>query len=70
MMLIDADGGDLYQNRWRYRCCGGYAGAVSREFWAEAKKRSKMKSPLELAVSSLRALEADIRNPQPMMYLV
>ena len=42
--------------------------AQSRVFWAEAKKRSKMKSPLELAASSLRALEADIRNPQPMMY--
>ena len=41
--------------------------AQSREFWAEAKKRSKMKSPLELVVSSLRALEADVRNPLPMM---
>ena len=41
--------------------------AQSREFWAEAKKRSKMKSPFELAVSSLRALEADVKNPQPMM---
>ena len=41
--------------------------AQSRVFWAEAKKRSKMKSPLELAVSSLRALEADVKNPQPMM---
>ena len=41
--------------------------AQSREFWAEAKKRSKMKSPLELVVSSLRALEADVKNPQPMM---
>ena len=26
-----------------------------------------MKSPFELAVSSLRALEADVKNPQPMM---
>ena len=42
--------------------------AQSRVFWAEAKKRSKMKSPLELAVSSLRALEADVKNPQPLMY--
>jgi uncharacterized protein (DUF1800 family) len=41
--------------------------AQSRVFWAEAKKRSKMKSPFELAVSSLRALEADVKNPQPMM---
>ena len=41
--------------------------AQSREFWAEAKKRSKMKSPLELVVSSLRALEADVKNPKPIM---
>ncbi len=41
--------------------------AQSREFWTEAKKRSKMKSPLELVVSSLRALEADVKNSQPMM---
>ena len=41
--------------------------AQSPEFWAEAKKRSKMKSPFELVVSSLRALEADVKNPQPMM---
>ena len=41
--------------------------AQSRVFWAEAKKRSKMKSPLELVVSSLRALEADVKNSQPMM---
>ena len=41
--------------------------AQSRVFWVEAKKRSKMKSPFELAVSSLRALEADVKNPQPMM---
>ena len=41
--------------------------AQSHVFWAEAKKRSKMKSPFELAVSSLRALEADVKNPQPMM---
>ncbi len=41
--------------------------AQSRVFWVEAKKRSKMKSPFELVVSSLRALEADVKNPQPMM---
>ena len=41
--------------------------AQSPEFWAEAKKRSKMKSPLELVASSLRALEADVKNPQPVM---
>ena len=41
--------------------------AQSRVFWAEAKKRSKMKSPFELVVSSLRALEADVKNPQSLM---
>ena len=41
--------------------------AQSRVFWAEAKKRSKMKSPLELVASSLRALEADVKNPMPLM---
>ena len=41
--------------------------AQSRVFWAEAKKRSKMKSPFELVVSSLRALEADVKNPRQMM---
>ena len=41
--------------------------AQSRVFWAEAKERSKMKSPFELVVSSLRALEADVKNPRPMM---
>ena len=41
--------------------------AQSPEFWAEAKKRSKVKSPLELVVSSLRALEADVKNPKPIM---
>ncbi len=41
--------------------------AQSRVFWAEAKRRSKMKSPFELVVSSLRALEADVKNPQSLM---
>ena len=41
--------------------------AQSRVFWAEAKKRSKMKSPFELVVSSLRALEADVKNAQSLM---
>ncbi|MDP6037158.1 MAG: DUF1800 domain-containing protein [Candidatus Latescibacteria bacterium] len=41
--------------------------AQSREFWAEAKTRSKMKSPFELMASSMRALEADVKNAQPMM---
>ncbi len=33
---------------------------TSREFWQEAAKRSKIKSPFELAVSALRALDADL----------
>ena len=41
--------------------------AQSREFWAEAGKRRKLKSPFELAAGALRALDANVRNPQPMM---
>ena len=41
--------------------------AQSREFWAEAAKRGKLKSPFELMAGALRALDANVRNPQPMM---
>ena len=41
--------------------------AQSRAFWAEARTRGKMKSPFELVVSSLRALDAKVRNPRPTM---
>ena len=38
--------------------------AESKEFWAEATRRSKIKSPFELAVSSVRALGADVTRPR------
>ncbi|MCZ6634898.1 MAG: DUF1800 domain-containing protein [bacterium] len=41
--------------------------AQSPEFWAEAKTRSKLKSPFTLASSALRALEADVKNPRPTL---
>jgi len=41
--------------------------AESRAFWAEAGKRSKLKSPFELVVSSLRALDANVRRSRPVM---
>ena len=41
--------------------------AQSRAFWAEAGTRSKMKSPFELVVSALRALDAEVRNPRSIM---
>jgi uncharacterized protein (DUF1800 family) len=41
--------------------------AQSPEFWAEAKTRSKLKSPFNLAVSALRCLDADIKNPRPTL---
>jgi uncharacterized protein (DUF1800 family) len=33
---------------------------TSREFWQEAARRSKIKSPFELVVSALRALDAEV----------
>lgn len=41
--------------------------AQSRAFWAEAGKRSKLKSPFELVVSALRALDANVRRSRPIM---
>jgi len=35
----------------------------SREFWKKEVLRSKIKSPFELAVSAIRATNADLRNP-------
>lgn len=35
---------------------------ASSDFWAEAKKPAKVKSPLELVVSSLRAIDADVTD--------
>jgi len=36
---------------------------ASVEFWDASAIRAKTKSPLELAISSIRALRADVRNP-------
>jgi hypothetical protein len=38
----------------------------SREFWKKEVLRSKIKSPFELAVSAIRATNADLRNPNPL----
>ncbi len=38
--------------------------AESPEFWSQSARRSKIKSPFELAASALRALDAHIRNPR------
>lgn len=52
-----------------YRETGGEVQAIlvtlvgSEEFWAEALSRDKVKSPFELAVSSLRALDARVERP-------
>jgi uncharacterized protein (DUF1800 family) len=36
---------------------------TSSEFWDASAIRAKTKSPFELAISSIRALQADVRNP-------
>lgn len=41
--------------------------AESGEFWAEATRRSKIKSPFELAVSSVRALGASVVRPRGIL---
>jgi uncharacterized protein (DUF1800 family) len=38
----------------------------SIEFWDTSAVRTKTKSPFELAISSIRALQADLRNPYPV----
>jgi uncharacterized protein (DUF1800 family) len=38
----------------------------SNEFWDKKNIAVKVKSPFELAVSSIRALNADIKNPYPL----
>ena len=37
--------------------------AYSPEFWSDEARRQKIKSPFELAVSSIRALDAEITDP-------
>lgn len=39
----------------------------SREFWAPEAYNAKVKTPLEYVVSSLRATQADITEPQPLL---
>jgi uncharacterized protein (DUF1800 family) len=39
----------------------------SPEFWSEEARTSKIKSPFELAVSSVRALGAKITHPRPLL---
>jgi uncharacterized protein (DUF1800 family) len=39
----------------------------SPDFWREAARRTKVKSPLEVAVSSLRALTTDLHHPGPIL---
>ena len=39
----------------------------SREFWDEAVLRVKTKSPLELAISSIRALNAEVHQPDQLL---
>ncbi len=39
-------------------------------FWMQAKTHSKIKSPLEFAVSSIRALNAGVFNPMPIAYWI
>ncbi|HET7854362.1 MAG TPA: DUF1800 domain-containing protein [Candidatus Methylomirabilis sp.] len=41
--------------------------ANSPEFWQEAARRSKIKSPYELVTSALRALQADVEQPRPVI---
>ncbi len=41
--------------------------AESPEFWSESSRRAKIKSPFELAVSALRALDARIRRPREII---
>ena len=40
---------------------------TSREFWQEATKRSKIKSPFELVVSALRGLGAEVTETTPLV---
>ena len=44
--------------------------AESPEFWAEARRRSKIKSPFELVVSAVRATGADVTREQNLVQWV
>jgi uncharacterized protein (DUF1800 family) len=43
---------------------------TSDEFWAAANFRSKMKSPLEMVVSAVRAVKGDVENARQMSTLM
>ncbi len=40
----------------------------SPEFWSRQTYRAKVKTPFELVVSTVRALEADVDDPMPLAY--
>ncbi len=42
----------------------------SPEFWSPEARRAKIKSPLELAISSVRALDAEVQNPDAILQWV
>ncbi len=42
----------------------------SPEFWSGDARRAKVKSPFDLAVSALRALDADISEPKTLLRLI
>ncbi len=42
----------------------------SPEFWAPASYKAKVKTPLEFAISSLRATEAEVTDPRPLMFVL
>ena len=39
----------------------------SREFWAPEAYRARVKTPFEFVVSSLRATQAEVTDPQPLL---
>ena len=39
----------------------------SREFWAPEEYRARVKTPFEFVVSSLRATQAEVTDPQPLL---
>lgn len=57
--VFEATGGDLTALLWEI--------VGSPEFWREDARRSKIKSPFELAVSSVRGLGADVGNPRQLV---
>jgi uncharacterized protein (DUF1800 family) len=39
---------------------------ASREFWSQGAYRTKMKSPLEMVASAVRAVNGDVQNAQAL----